>query len=451
MASCSIQRFIVWLGLSALCAHVMSNAQTTTEPASQAPAATTTKPAGRPVVIVVSGTLEAAIGRPQVNVQIRDANGRVLLGRPSPLAGRNEPDSWFSAYLDTSAAGIMVCRATADRFSIESEPGIEHGGGGLGRFWQGRYGVSVPYAVGVGASSGSSLELQSPLLQALLRDTRLQLELPHEQQQVAKRGGWDGPEANYFGMGAIRQLLVDMDTTPMLPRDAGHSAGMRLGAGPAVRARLASKLPSVVDVEIPIEFRSFDGLLAPASSQPTAEHQQPAGNTPPSPTFGPLPFIRAIECQHQGATCTGDWLFHTGHTTTIISTRLAKALQLVDDDGKPLRSARPSGPDFTVTLPNLDRDATPKLRNGFIIDKLKLAGKNNQIVEFVNAHVVVMDVSSKTSDGAEFTLDGVFGMNLLLPSVSGTGTGTISGSYRGAFSRIWIDGPNASLGLQWRR
>jgi hypothetical protein len=85
--------------------------------------------------------------------------------------------------------------------------------------------------------------------------------------------------------------------------------------------------------------------------------------------------------------------------------------------------------------------------DGFVIERLRVQAARSRTLEFHRAHVVVRDVGIELPDGKKFVLQGVLGMNLLLPSASGLGQGDLSGLCGAPFKRIWVDGPRHTLSL----
>jgi len=67
---------------------------------------------------------------------------------------------------------------------------------------------------------------------------------------------------------------------------------------------------------------------------------------------------------------------------------------------------------------------------------------------YQSLHVIVHDVGIVLDDGSEVILDGVFGLNLLLPTMGGMAGGLPSTFDNGPFRRIWIDTANRTLGLK---
>jgi hypothetical protein len=92
-----------------------------------------------------------------------------------------------------------------------------------------------------------------------------------------------------------------------------------------------------------------------------------------------------------------------------------------------------------------------KATDGYIIDKLTINGRGGKSLEYRHVCVVVQNVGSRIIDGRretrEVILDGVLGMNLLLPSASGMANGMPTKVSEAPFARIVIDGPRGVLGL----
>jgi hypothetical protein len=94
-----------------------------------------------------------------------------------------------------------------------------------------------------------------------------------------------------------------------------------------------------------------------------------------------------------------------------------------------------------------DIEAVP----GFRIDKLQVPTDDGAIIEYRQPCVLVRDISTTLDSGEVITLDGVFGTNLLLPTVSGLGMGLPTEVAPGPFARIWIDSPRARLLLERKK
>ncbi len=85
---------------------------------------------------------------------------------------------------------------------------------------------------------------------------------------------------------------------------------------------------------------------------------------------------------------------------------------------------------------------------GFIVDRLRVPADHERTLEFRNVRVLVRDIGIQLGPDRIVVLDGVFGMNLLLPSASGLADGVPDEVADSAFKRIWIDGHRRNLALQ---
>ena len=75
---------------------------------------------------------------------------------------------------------------------------------------------------------------------------------------------------------------------------------------------------------------------------------------------------------------------------------------------------------------------------GFVIDRLRVPA-GAEVLEYRRVHVLVHDVGTTLDDGTEILLDGVFGMNLLLPTASGMGFGMPTGGEAAPVQGFWVD------------
>src|SRR6185436_19725287 len=135
-------------------------------------------------------------------------------------------------------------------------------------------------------------------------------------------------------------------------------------------------------------------------------------NRGPRPSLATNPLVENVRTSVGADDAAGDWLLDTGAACTMVSTRTARALGLIDASGKPLRRA-----DFTLPIGGIGggHSSLP----GFRLDRLSLTTEDGRTLVFPDPAVVVHDVSTVLADGTKFTLDGILGMNLLLPSGSG--------------------------------
>jgi predicted aspartyl protease len=459
---------ILAIGLTALFASA-SAAQRTSQPKppkSMAPSA-----------VVVEHTLEAALGQPRVHAQLRgkkgpltakpqgDENLRELLGDDRTV------ERSFIAFLDTGASGHVISKSTAERFGIVAEENAVYHEVGL--HGETAVGVSVPYELAIAGIDGAADgEPPADDFATLFENVAFQLTREKPTGLMAMMG-----ELNVIGMPAIRTMVLAIDPSPM--RGGGGNANAdpldalkeltAMANGPAVRiiqtksrGRRERNQPDDreamqdADIAIALEYEDFNQRKHP-------------GNRGALPDLASNPMVPAVKCgmahasipdqskpptkdnaadddddDAKALTATGDWLLDTGAAASIISVKTAQSLGLYDDQRNPIAK-----PEFTLPLGGASGEVKPA--NGYIIDSIKIAAKGGKTIEFRQARVVVQDVGIKLVDGTERILDGVLGMNFLLPSGADFGKGMPAKTDDGAFEMIWIDGPRAALLLELKK
>ncbi|MGN6626001.1 MAG: PEP-CTERM sorting domain-containing protein, partial [Tepidisphaeraceae bacterium] len=141
---------------------------------------------------------------------------------------------------------------------------------------------------------------------------------------------------------------------------------------------------------------------------------------------------RMLSGTSSAASATGSWLFDSGAQLSFISSAMALSLGVelsFDQDGNPVLTdlnthAAPAG-QFEVALGGAGGNAGTLL--GFTVDELDLPTTDG-LIKFHNVTIAVLDVT--VSDGTtSYTLDGDFGMNLLLPSMDTTAGNTTGGAF----------------------
>jgi hypothetical protein len=125
------------------------------------------------------------------------------------------------------------------------------------------------------------------------------------------------------------------------------------------------------------------------------------------PAAADNPLVRGVTVSHPGGTPrTGEWLFDTGAQSTILSFRVARDSGLIPAEYGTLAEfmADYTGPATqiggigqTLTVPMLE------------VARIEVATAEGFTLAWSNVTVIVADVA---------TLDGVFGMNLLVPAVT---------------------------------
>ncbi len=202
---------------------------------------------------------------------------------------------------------------------------------------------------------------------------------------------------NVAGMPLISQRVMAMDPAPM--------AGL---------GRMVTHMLPVGDPAIPQTNVTFSVYLDDFVGDP------PPGETLPSHADNPV--VRNITIKHtrDGNTLSiadNDWLFDTGSASTFMSFAKAQAVSLI----------APSYADLNDYLP--DHIAAGGLVNeiggiggGTVIapilriDEIRIAAREGFDVVWQNIDVLVVDIEVPTSPGE--TLEGVLGLNLLVPAAT---------------------------------
>lgn len=407
--------------------------------------------------VYIDNTLEAAVGQPRIHVRI-SRNGRPLqsanplqgldLGLEDLLGAAAGPQTSFIAYLDTGASAYVLSESAANRFDITiDDNAIYHE---VGLHGETPMGVTQPYELALADSNGLLNDQPGQRFHPISRNARMQLNKANLGAQI---GGGDAEaaalmaamtEVNVIGMPAIQDFLVEVDPTPM-GNAAGALAGLDpnqaidpnadldallgglqdIGAGPAVRLTRNGRMPRTIDLIVPLAYVDFN------------RHKNPRDRGA-KPDLAPNPMVQNIETKHGNNTFQGDWLLDTGATVSIISQKHARKLGLLNTD-----------PAFTLPIGGIGGGV--QNTDGYIIEQLTIPAAHGKQIVYRNARAIVHDISITLDDGSHITLDGVFGMNLLLPTMAGIATGFPTAVADAPFTRIYIDGPHAKLGLTLRK
>jgi len=376
-------------------------------------------------ITYLTGTEEVALGQPRVQIQLRQGE-RILSAEapfnPLDLEGDNRRQTSLTAYLDTGASGCVLSAAAADRFGVQREPEAAFHEVGLHGATLVDVAKPLDILMQVSSSKPRKGEDARDLFAPVLKAARFQIsrEKPDPLLQLA------GGEMNIVGMPVIRSLLVEIDPAPLRGL-RGETA--LLNDGPRMVLHDKGSRMSNVDFTISLEPIDFSRRKHP-------------DNNGPLPSLATNPVVPAVQSSAGSASFTCDWLLDTGAAASIISTRHATALGLLNADGTP---ARP--PDFTLPLGGVGGGGTVRSAPGYVIDGLRIKARNDRLLELRRVHIIVRDISTTLDDGRTITLDGVLGMNLLLPSASGVTDGVPDKLSDGPFDRIWIDGGRNTLGL----
>ncbi len=358
-------------------------------------------------------TGEAASAQPMVVLTLGD-------GRGAKTSGDDLDDLLAAmpavAILDTGASGYVLSAATAARFGVEAERGSRY--------------------VEAGMSGDHALTVSRPIALGIADFE------PGDDDDRPRRGARPTP----FRLPAQRVLLNDAPSDPtaalLSPGSMVDVVGM-----PVIRERIVEITPT------------GDALAAVAVRlHPTAAglrtnawialdlvdfNRRHPRNRGPLPSLATNPVVPAVTLTVGATDVDGAWLLDTGAVCSMISTAAARRLGLVAAGGTPVRP-----PDFTLPVGGVG--GGHQNLPGFRLDQLTIATTDGRTLVFPQPAVVVHDVSTTTADGETVTLDGILGMNLLLPSGSGM---TVLGASRqlpGPFERVVIDVPGKRLGLTLR-
>lgn len=372
---------------------------------------------------VVEGTLEAALGQPMVQVRLVDGR-RVLTGRSSELerllGQEDEVVRSFPAFLDTGAGSFVISRATAQRFGVEAMPDAVYHEVGL--HGEVQMGVSRPYSVALAGSDGGGARVEFATIE---REARLLLNRSAEAPLLQQLGAG----VDVVGMPAIQRLVVEI--VPTAPKAQVEIEDLHeLLQPPLVRLHEARPRVAPRDFVVPLEYMDFN----------RRRHPQNAG---PLPALAANPVITGITVDHDGRSMAGEWLLDTGAASSLISSAHAQRLGLLDEAGKPARE-----PDFRLTVTGIS--GTPREHPGFVVDLVRVPADRDRAIEYRRVHVIVRDVLVRLDDGRDVTLDGVFGMNLLLASATGLHDGVPDKVADAPFTRVWIDGRGRRMILERR-
>jgi hypothetical protein len=379
--------------------------------------------------LVLPATGEAAVAQPMVVLGLGDrpADDR---RREAPAKHSKNPladldldalgaDLPAVAILDTGASGHVLSQGTAARFGIAAEPGSRYVEAGM----SGDHAMAVSRAITLTASDLD----------------------PESEDDDPRRGRH--PSAAAFRLPAQRVLLNEAptDLTALLssPGSLVDVVGM-----PLIRERVVEILPDT-DTLPALAVRlhpSAAGLAVDAwvGLDLVDFNRRDPRNRGPAPSLATNPLVPGVRVALGASHAKGDWLLDTGAACTMISTATARRLGLVDGAGTPTRQ-----PEFTLPVGGIGGGHSNL--PGFRVDRLVLPTADGRDLVFPDAAVVVHDVSTLRADGAKVTLDGVFGMNLLLPSGNGMTMLGATTQLPSPFTRVVVDVAHERLGLELAR
>lgn len=365
--------------------------------------------------LVVRRTGEATLQQPMIVLGLGDRPARAQKPSRNPLedVGLDLP---AMAILDTGASGHVLSHGTAERFGVVAESGARYFETGL----SGDHPMQVSrpvtlHVTDLAADADDGRRHGPPPESHRLADQRVLLnEAPSDLGALLLS---PGAMVDVVGMPLIRERVVEIT-----PVDAASLSPL------TVRLH-ASAAGLAVDAWVPLTLTDFT-------------HRDPR-NRGADPSLADNPVVPAVHVERGAAEADGDWLLDTGATCTMISTATARALGLVDAAGKP--TTRPS-----FSLPVGGIGGGHRNLPGFRLDRLTLDTTDGRTLVFEHPAVVVHDITTKDADGTTVTLDGVLGMNLLLPSGEGISMLGITTQLPPPFARVVIDTKGERLGVKMR-
>lgn len=370
--------------------------------------------------LAVATTGEAAVQQPMIVLGIGDRpRAPATSSKPSKNALEDlAVDLPAVAILDTGASGHVLSQGTAARFGVEAEPGSRYFEIGM----NGDHAMQVSRALSLTATDFAPTDAADASgghrpRAATYRLASQRFLLNDAPADLGALLLSPGAMVDVIGMPLIRERVVEI-----VP-DGDASAG-------AVAVRLHATAAGLgVDAWIPLTLTDFN--------------RRDPRNRGPLPSLAENPLVEDVRLALGAADATGTWLLDTGAACSMISTKLGRALGLVDAAGKPTRR-----PEFTLPVGGIGGGHTSL--PGFRLDRLTVPADDDRALVFARPAVVVHDVTTTMPDGAQRTLDGVLGMNLLLPS--GTGMTMLGATQQlpSPFARIVIDARGGRMGVKLR-
>ena len=409
--------------------------------------------------VEIEGVQTASMDQPRVTLMARrtpkgpplvakqDAGLADLLGMDKNAA---DNVAGFAAFLDTGASGILISKVTADALGItrlhtdraKESPEIVFHDVGVGGSDQ--FNVSEPLLLYFGAYQA---------LGGLAADDSLQ----------PAGGPWSCQVGPLSGGGLLESIIGGIDVLGM-PAMVGKILYMD--------PRPVNNVEDVIQVKLltPEEARQAHlpkidrhvilsyGDFGPFTYTDPVNAQRPI--TAPNPFIGPDPTGRnpgkspPIILTHNGRKSEASWLLDTGAAASMISTRQAAKLGIHYKQGtegtpNPVLEGVPKEKQFTLSVGGI---GGMKTSAGFYVDELRVPTTEGDDLIYHPAPVLVNDIIVEhPQTGEKVTLDGVFGMNLLVASANingGTLFPQIGDSVSGPFDAIIIDHTTGILGVQ---
>ena len=373
----------------------------------------------------IEGVEAAALDQPRIYINLRrTANGAVL-----KTAGQ-EQLSGIEAFLDTGASGCMLSKDSADKLGIKAEKASN--------------GQAIVFE-DVGVAGSEQFSVSEPLFVATAAYPKSDPETADYstpvgpfRTQIRPNGGLlelIAPGLDVAGVPVMSGKVVVMDPTPLAKFDKIHTTLV----APADRS--IPKTSRHVALT-PVSFARFTRIKPTGANGPALA---------PNPMIGPDPFKaddrrQAVRITYHGHTVSATFLLDTGAVTSIISTKLAKDLNIRVLDSGDLPDL-PASQKFQLTLGGLGGG---KQSTGLFVDRVELPTTEGKPIAYAKAPLLISDITVADEQGKPFTLDGVLGMNYFVASaeISGGLLPDVGKLVDGPFRWIVIDLKRGVLGLE---
>jgi autotransporter-associated beta strand protein len=406
----------------------------------------------------ISGILPAAFEQPMINFYISTTANGAPLSNPDGDPDWGLPFFNVTAYFDTGASGILLSKETADylnvlKSSAGGQPVIfeDIGVGGSEEFY-----VSQPVYIALAGIPGTDLDNKATY------QTSYTHKFGPVQMQINKN------EAGLFpfdvvGVPAMAGKVVVMHSPPL--DSVWTYEGMQTyvyNPGTPFHPATPDTDPGIPTTShhIRLSYASFDSftkVTPTGAAGPTMAENPFIGPNPVAALYGgPADNTPGVTISYGGLKTTGSFLLDTGAAVSMISTSLAAELH-IRYAGSGLELFDPARPDWSAPIPNqftmeLGGIGGTATAAGFYLDSMLLktleGNPNNDSdpnhLNFRGVPVLVNDITVQDPITLQtLTLDGVFGMNNLLVSMSPDMSDFASGN----FNWIVFDQPNGILGL----
>ena len=350
--------------------------------------------------LVLEGVYEAAIDLPRIHFILK----RELTG---PSLSKTEDSELEYAFLDTGASGIVISRETAERMGVSLDAKAKFVDVGVGG--EEYFSVSQPLYIGL-----KGIETQNQG-----KENTYQFFGPWRFQVKQVEAGILEEPLDIVGMPVMIGQIVVLNSAATNSL-AYFAADIKKTNDP--------KIPEV-DVKVSLRLKKFVNTKNPE-------------NIPPLPVLTGNLVIDGVTVRYKGKVSKGSWLFDTGATVSLISTKQARALGIMDENDKPLVAKA-----FSVTIGGVGNMAEMA---GFEVDNLTVPALSGRNLVFKNARLGVRDIEYFDEDkGERAVIDGIFGSNFLCASAKMEGM-LPSEVSETAFDNIVIDLQKGTLGFDVR-